>query len=268
VCHGRFCPAVPLFPGDGVIPELSTAQWILGAACALLVGFSKTGVAGIGIVIVPIMAEVFDPKESTAAMLLMLIVGDVFAVAWYRRHAVWRTLISLLPWVMPGILLGWYALGHIDERQFKPALGALILVLAALQILKGRSGEWMEKKLPHAWWFVALVGFVAGFATMLGNAAGGIMSMFLLAKGLKKHEFMGTSAWFYFIVNLIKVPFSANLDLVNPHTLSFAGLMIPAITAGAVVGVRVLPILPQKVFDGIVVAIAVLASVRLIVQWP
>jgi len=251
-----------------VIPEFTIAQWVLGAVCALLVGFSKTGVAGIGIVIIPIMAEVFDPRESTAAMLLMLIVGDVFAVAWYRRHAIWRTLLALLPWVMPGILLGWYALGRLDEKQFKPALGALILVLAVLQILKGRSGEWVAKKLPHAWWFIAFVGLAAGFATMLGNAAGGIMSMFLLAKGLQKQEFMGTSAWFYFIVNLVKVPFSANLNLVNPHTLSFAGLMIPAIAAGALVGVRILPILPQKVFDGIVVAIAILASVRLIVQWP
>jgi hypothetical protein len=109
---------------------------------------------------------------------------------------------------------------------------------------------------------------VAGFATMLGNAAGGIMTVFLLARGLEKKEFMGTSAWFYLIVNAAKVPFSADLGLTNVQTLAFAGLMVPAVTVGALVGVRVLPLLPQKVFDRIVLAIAVLASLRLIVQWP
>jgi hypothetical protein len=250
------------------MPELSTTQWILGATCALLIGFSKTGIAGLGIAIVPIMAEVFPPRESTAAMLLMLVVGDLFAVAYYRRHAVWRTLLALLPWVVPGILLGWLALGRLTDAEFKPALGALILALVVLQLVRTRSGQWMEKKLPHAWWFVAFVGIVAGFATMLGNAAGGIMTVFLLARGLEKKEFMGTSAWFYFIVNLSKVPFSADLGLTNAQTLAFAGLMVPAVTVGALAGVRVLPLLPQKVFDRIVLAIAVLASLRLIVQWP
>jgi len=94
------------------------------------------------------------------------------------------------------------------------------------------------------------------------------MTVFLLARGMDKREFMGTSAWFYLLVNLIKVPFSAGLGLANPQTLTFAAMMLPAITVGALVGVKVLPMLPQKVFDRIVLAIAALASLRLIVQWP
>ena len=250
------------------MPELSAWQWVLGGLCAVMIGFSKTGIAGIGIAIVPLMTEVFPARESTAAMLLMLVIGDFFAVGYYRRHAVWRTLLVLLPWVLPGIIAGWLALGRLDDRQLKPALGALILALVVLQVVRTRLGEWMDKTLPHTWWFAAAVGILAGFATMLGNAAGGIMTVFLLARGMGKNQFMGTSAWFYLIVNLVKVPFSADLGLTNPQTLAFAGLMIPAITVGALVGVKVLPILPQKVFDRIVLAIAVLASVRLIVQWP
>ena len=250
-----------------MLPDLSTVQWILGALCAILVGFSKTGIAGLGILIVPIMAEVFTARESTAAMLLMLIVGDLFAVAYYRRHADWRVLLALFPWVLPGIVLGWLALGRLTDEQMKPALGALILSLIFLQAVRTRSGEWMEKRLPHAWWFVAAVGIAAGFSTMLGNAAGAIMTVFFLAKGLEKHPFMGTSAWFFFLVNLAKVPFSAELGLANPQTLLFAGLMIPAITAGALVGVRVLPRLPQRAFDWIVMAIAVVAALRLILSW-
>ncbi len=200
--------------------------------------------------------------------ILMLIVGDFFAVAYYRRHAQWRTLIALLPWVLPGIVLGWLALGHLDDTQLKPALGVLILTLVVLQLIRTRSGEWMDKRLPHTWWFVAGVGLLAGFSTMLGNAAGAIMTVFFLAKGLPKNTFMGTAAWFFLIVNLIKVPFSANLGLANPQTMLFAAIMIPAITAGAVIGLKVLPRLPQKLFDRIVLAIAVLASLRLVIPWP
>jgi uncharacterized protein len=251
-----------------MMPDLSGAQWIVGGLCAVLVGFSKTGIAGLGIVIIPIMAEVFPARESTAAMLLMLLVGDFFAVAYYRRHAVWKTLIALLPWVLPGIALGWLALGRLDDQQLKPVLGGLILALIAFQIFRTRAGEWMDKRLPHVWWFVAAIGLVAGFATMLGNAAGAIMTVFFLAKGMPKNAFMGTSAWFYLLVNLIKVPFSASLGLANPETLTFAALMIPGITAGAFIGVKVLPRLPQKVFNRIVLAIAILASLRLVINWP
>jgi uncharacterized protein len=249
-------------------PDLSAAQWILGILCALLVGFSKTGIAGMGIVIVPIMAAVFPPRESTGALLLMLIVGDCFAVAWYRRHAVWKILIALLPWVLPGIVLGWLALDRLSDVQLKPALGVLILALVALQLVFTRTSKWMEERLPHAWWFVSVVGVVAGFATMLGNAAGAVIPIFLIVKGMKKDAFMGTSAWFFLLVNLIKVPFSANLDLANRQTLTFAAMMIPAITVGAFIGVKVLPHIPQKVFNWIVMTIAVLASVRLVVNWP
>jgi|WetSurMetagenome_2_1015567.scaffolds.fasta_scaffold31180_4 uncharacterized protein len=251
-----------------MMPDLSAAQWILGVVCALLIGFSKTGIVGLGIAIVPVMAAVFPPRESTGAMLLMLIVGDCFAVAYYRRHAVWKTLIALLPWVLPGIVLGWLALDRLNDVQLKPALGGLILALVVLQLAFTRTSKWMEERLPHAWWFVAVVGIVAGFATMLGNAAGAVIPIFLIVKGMKKDAFMGTSAWFFLLVNLIKVPFSANLDLANGQTLTFAALMIPAITAGAIIGVKVLPRVPQKVFNWIVMAIAVLASVRLVVSWP
>lgn len=139
--------------------------------------------------------------------------------------------------------------------------------MIVVQLLRGLRNS-AETDLPHDWWFVAMIGLVAGFASMLGNAAGAVMSVYLIARGLPKNQFMGTSAWFYLIVNSVKVPFSATLQLTNPHTLAFAALMIPVVTVGALVGVRVLPLLPQKLFERIVLGVAAAASLRLIISWP
>lgn len=250
-----------------MLPDLTPLQWLLGIACGVMLGFSKTGIAGLGVVIAPLMTDVFPARESTAAMLLMLVFGDVFAMGYYRRHADWKMLLSLLPWVLPGIVLGYLALAHLSDAQVKPALGALILGLVILQVARSRMGEWMDKRLPHTVWFVAGTGVVAGFATMLANAAGGIMTVFFLAKGLPKREFMGTAAWFFLIVNLVKIPFSGGLGLANEQTLTFAALMIPAITAGALIGVRVLPLVPQETFSRIVLVIAAVASAKLVLAW-
>ena len=97
--------------------ELTVSQMIQGAIAAFLTGFSKTGVVGLGVLIVPLMASVFPAKASTGALLPMLIFGDLFAVAWYRQHAQWRILARILPWVLPGLALGDIALKHMSARR-------------------------------------------------------------------------------------------------------------------------------------------------------
>jgi hypothetical protein len=252
------------------LPSLPPEAWALAVLAALLVGFSKTGVAGIGILAIPLMAMVFPARASTGFLLPMLIAGDLLAVGFFRRHALrremWLQLARLLPWVIGGLVLGRFALGVLTNEQMAPIIGGLILGLVALQLVRRRAGDWMENRLPHTWWFAAVMGFLAGFATMLANAAGPIMVMYFLARGLPKQEFMGTGAWFYFIVNLAKVPLSTGLGLITASSLTFDLVMVPVILVGAAVGIRVLSKIPQRVFDGTVLAVAVLASVKLIVQ--
>jgi len=188
------------------LPELDATQWAFAVVVGLVLGFTKTGVAGMGILVVPLMATIFPVKESVGILLPMLIVGDVVAVGYYRQHAVWRHLVRLLPWVVAGMPLGYLALRYADDEQMKFVLGVLVLGLIGLRVFRGRFGKWIDAHLPRAWWFVVLVGVLAGFATTLANAAGSIMSVYLLTQGLQKREFVGTGAVFYMIVNLIKLP--------------------------------------------------------------
>jgi len=239
------------------------AQAILAA---LLVGFSKTGIAGLGILIIPLMAGIFPAKASVGVLLPMLIFGDLFAVAYYRRHAQWRILCRLLPWVMPGILGGYFALRSLSSAQLAPVLGGLVLMMIVLNLVKDKLGPKLEDRLPHTWWFSALIGLLAGFATMIGNIAGPIMSVYLISMGMKKHEFMGTGAWYYLIVNTVKVPFSASIGLITAASLKFNAMTLPFIAVGAFIGLIVFKRISQKWFTRVILILALIASIRLILS--
>lgn len=248
------------------MPEATGYQWALAIVAGLLVGFSKTGVAGMGILAIPLMAMAFGAKASVGTLLPMLIVGDVLAVSWYRRHAVWRHLLRLLPWVAVGLGLGYLALRPLKGPQMQLVLGVLILSLIVLQVVRSRLGDWMEHRLPHTWWFSAVVGILAGFATMLANAAGPIMVIYFLTRDLPKKEFIGTGAWFYLIVNLIKAPLFHTQGMITADSLLLNAWMAPAILAGAVLGIYALPRIPQGLFTRAVLVLALAASLYLTVS--
>jgi len=243
--------------------NLSANQLLLGALAALLVGFSKTGVPGLGILMVPLMAMVFPAKLSVGAVLPMLIVGDILAVKLYRRHAQWNKLWPLFPWVLAGCIPGAWALWAFGDKQFQPALGWLVLGMIALDVLR----RWLRwDRVPQHWAFVGFTGFAAGFATTLGNVAGPIMSIYLLAHGLKKNEFLGTGAWYFLIVNVAKIPIFAGVGIITAETLRFDLLAVPAILVGAALGWYTQSRLPQRVFNIAVLALAAVAALRLVLR--
>ena len=235
--------------------------WLLGVCAGLLAGLAKTGVPGIGILAVPLMAMIFPGKLSVGAFLPMLITADLFAVAWYRRHAEWPRLLELFPCVIAGIIAGAFALYLLNSDYFKPFLGTLVLALLALELIRARLG-WTN--VPHQRWFVVFSGSLAGFATTVGNVAGPVMNIYLIAKGLPKQNFMGTSAWYFLIFNCVKVPIFAGLGLMTGATLRFDAWMIPAVAAGALLGRWILGKTSPRWFKNIALALAGLAALKLL----
>jgi len=241
--------------------DLPPGALLCGAVAALLVGFSKTGVPGLGVLIVPLMVSVFPAKRSVGALLPMLIFGDLFAVSYYHRHAEWKHLVRLLPWVALGMAGGAWLLDHLTDRTLRPALGGMVLSLLVVDAVRRRLPE---QQIPTGWWFAALAGVFAGIATTVGNAAGAIMCIYLLSMRLPKHAFIGTGAWYYLIVNCAKIPIFARRHMITAETLRFDLCTLPVIALGAFLGIRLLPRIPQKPFERVVVVLAVLASIRLL----
>lgn len=237
------------------------------AVCAFLVGISKTGIPGLGILPVPLMAAILPAKASVGVLLPMLIFADIFAAGYYRRHAQWKHIIRLMPWTLLGIIAGYFAMGKVSDTQLKPIIGAIVLAMLILKFLQDRRktlGDSKTISLTEQWAFVATLGFFAGLTTMMANAAGPIMIIYLLSTGLAKTEFVGTGAWFFFIVNWVKVPFNIKLSLITPDSLKLDATLFPLIVIGAVAGILILKHIPQKLFRIVVMILAAAAAIKLL----
>jgi uncharacterized membrane protein YfcA len=237
---------------------------VLGGCAALLVGFSKTAIPGAALPAVALMAEAFreDTKLSVGAMLPILLVGDLFALAYYRRNANWERLVELCPYVIVGMVPGYFVLRTTSGSHLRILLGGLILLLLGIQLLRQRFA-W-QPRLDRRW-MVGLTGFLAGFGTTVGNAAGPVMSIYLVGQRLEKQEFLGTSAWFFFLVNLSKLPLFFGLNMITRPTLRFDLLLLPVVVVGALAGVWFLRRIPQRLFNTLVLLLAGIAALRLIV---
>ena len=243
--------------------DIDTTGWIVVALCAMMVGITKTGIPGLGILVVPMMALVMPARKSTGILLGILILADLFAILYHRRNARWSHVIRLLPAAFVGVVAGFYGLRFVDDRQLKPIIGAIVLVMLGVNYWRTRAGG-KDAPIPAQWWFAAGLGFIAGVTTMMANAAGPIMIIYLLAMRLPKIEFVGTGAWFFFIVNWLKVPLSAKLDLMTIESVKFDLMMLPFIAVGAVVGIFFLKRIGQKAFSTVVQILAVAAAIKLL----
>ena len=243
---------------------MNSPSFALCAAAAFLVGFSKTGRPGAAIPAVALMAEAFrdDTKLSVGALLPILLLGDLFAIAYYRRHGQWKQLVECFPFVVAGMVPGYLTLWLLPTDSLRTLLGVTILVLLALHAGRRHFGwqRWLDR-----WWFTAMSGTLAGFGTTVGNAAGPVMSIFLLSRQLEKQEFLGTTAWFFFLVNLSKVPFFLLLGMISTSTLQIDLSISPVLIVGAVLGVTVVKRIPQAAFDTLVLVLAGVAAIRMIV---
>jgi uncharacterized membrane protein YfcA len=264
-----------LVPGTDRFPYATVAWWAglgtglslsvlsFGAGAAFLIGFSKTGIPGAGMPAITLMAEAFreDTKLSVGAMVPLLILGDIFGVVFFRRHANWHRLFEVLPYIVIGMIPGYFVLQWMQSGSLRTLIGILILFLLAVHVGCQRLG-WqaaLERK-----WFAGMMGLLAGFGTVAGNAAGPAMSIYLLNKKVDKHEFVGTSAWLFFLVNSSKVPFQAAMGVITWQTLRLDFCVLPLLFGGVLLGVFVHKRIPQRAFDSLVLVLSALAALQMV----
>jgi uncharacterized membrane protein YfcA len=243
--------------------DLTNLQWIMLLLCGLLTGMAKTGLSGVGLMVVPLMANAFGGRPSVGLLLPLLIFADIFAVTWYNRHAQWKHIFRLIPWAFAGIITATIIGKSISDQTFNRLLAAL--VIGGIAILIWRDLRSDKIRIPQSRWFAAGLGLLGGFSTMIGNAAGPVMALYLLSMRLPKNSYIGTGAWFFFIVNLSKMP----LHIWSWRTITWSSfsldlLMIPAIAAGAFSGIWLVRLLPERVFRIIVIVTTLLSAFLLL----
>jgi uncharacterized protein len=244
--------------------NLTEWQWVLLVLGAFFTGLSKTGIAGLGVLTVVLFANAMPARASTGALLPLLLCADLFGVAFFRKHANWSHLWKLFPWVVLGVILGYFALGRVNNAQVQKMIGLIVLAMVALHFWRQRQSDQLSARLPHTLWFAALTGILAGFTTMVANAAGPVMILYLLAVGLPKLEFIGTGAWFFMMVNAFKVPFSLHLGLINSQSLLVDAILVLPMIPGALLGPVLVHRINQDAFERIALVLTVAAAIRLL----
>ena len=242
---------------------LSIGAWLLLATAAFGIGITKSGFSGVSLVHVLIFAYVFGAKASTGIVLPMLIAGDTMAMLMFGQHADWWYVRRMFPPALLGVIAAWLLMDVMSESYYRPTIGCIILALAVMQFARKFKEEWFTH-IPHSPWFAWVMGVLVGITTMLANAAGPVYGLFLIAIGLPKKEFVGTAAWFFLLLNLIKIPFSWNLGLMNSDTLMINVILIPCILLGLLAGRAIADRIRQADFETAVLILATLAGLHML----
>ena len=244
--------------------DFSILQWLLLAVCAMFIGMSKVGVPGISMIVVPTLAILFGGKASTGILLPMLILADLFGVGYYHRHAQWKYFWKLLPWAFIGIGIALWVGKIVNDEWFNNAISILVFISIGFMLWKDRRKN--NNIFPDTWWFAALMGVAGGFATMIGNVAGPIFAIFLLAMHLPKNSYIGTGAWFFLIINLSKFPLHIFVwKTINWNTLTFDIIMLPAIALGAFLGIVLVKKISDKLYRTAVIVVTALSAFLLLI---
>ncbi|TDE98898.1 sulfite exporter TauE/SafE family protein [Occultella glacieicola] len=264
------------------LTDFTALAWVLLVVGALIVGLSKAALPGANTITIAIFAALLPPKESTAVLLILLIVGDVFAVWAYRKHADWPTLRRLVPTVLVGVALGVVFLALAGDAWVQRVIAVILLLVIGVTLVRRAAGRRAEiraaaRSATGAETVEAepagslarrlqtgIYGTLGGFTTMVANAGGPVMSMYFIASRFSVKRFLGTSAWFFALVNVTKVPFQAGLGLITVPGLLLDLLLIPAVIAGAFFGRWLAPRIDQALFERLVIVLTVAGAVYLL----
>jgi uncharacterized protein len=250
---------------SSLFPGLTPIYIFLFIVVALLIGMSKAGLSGFGLAMVPIMALIFGAKPSTGVILPMLIAADIMAVIYYHRSAVWKYIIRILPWAAAGVIIALITGNMVNNNQFRIVMMTVVWIMLILMVLNDirskRGGE-----IPESPLIAALLGLAGGFATMIGNSAGPVFTLYFLSMRLPKKEFIGTGAWLYLIINTSKLPLQAVVwKNITWNFLMLDLIAIPFIALGIYAGIKIVKLFPENVYRYFVIATTLVTSVLLFI---
>ena len=246
--------------------QFDSNQWMAIFGAALLIGMAKAGVKGLGMFIVPMMAATFGGKVSVGLVLPMLSMADIFAVSYYNRHAEWKYIRRLLPMAIAGVLVAIVVGYYVDDEVFTNMIAVIIIGSLVLLILQERTSY--STFMSQNKFVAAIFGGLGGFTTMIGNAAGSVMAVYLLSTRIPKNSFIGTTAWFFMIINLFKMPFHFFVwETISWESFSANLMALPVIILGVFIGILIVKRIPEQAFRYFVIVMTFIISIKLLLGW-
>jgi len=244
--------------------EITPTAWILAYGATFIIGLSKAGIKGIAVLNVTFMALAFGAKESTGMVVPLLILADIFAVIYYNRYTQWKYVFKVLPWMIFGLLIGVVIGNELPEKFFKIGMATIIIITVFMMFYWDRK---KDKNVPSHWTFAGSIGTIAGITTMVGNLAGAFSNIYFLAMRLPKNHFIGTAAWLFLIVNILKLPFHFFVwKTISFHSLSLNLMLLPGILIGFFMGVRFIKFIKEAFFRKMILVLTAAGAVLIMLS--
>lgn len=237
--------------------------YLVGLLAAFCIGLAKAGFSGISMVSVVLLADLYGAKDSVGLALPLLIAADLMAYPAFLKHGSWKPVWRLLGPALAGLLAGWWMLGWIDDATARRVIGGCVLLMVILQVSRRRMPERFDRCVESRG-FGWSAGVLGGFATMLANAAGPVIQLYLTARRVPKMELIGIGARFFLLINLIKVPLNARLALITSESLLENARLLPGVVLGIFGGRWLIRHVPQAAFEWMIVVFSAIAGLRLL----
>ncbi|HDZ05444.1 hypothetical protein LCGC14_0070920 [marine sediment metagenome] len=242
-----------------ITTEITPTAWILAYGATFIVGLSKAGIKGIAVLNVTLMALAFGAKESTGMVVPLLILADILSVIYYNKYTQWKYVFKVLPWMIVGVLIGVVIGKDLPEKFFKIGMATIIIITLFMMVYWDRK---KDKNVPSHWTFAGSIGTIAGITTMVGNLAGAFSNIYFLAMRLPKNHFIGTAAWLFLIVNIIKLPFHFFVwKTISTESLTLNLILLPGILLGFFVGVRFIKFIKDAFFRKMIMVLTAVGAI-------
>ena len=228
----------------------------------ILMGLSKGGFSGLGLLSLPLMALVVSPVTAAAIMLPLLMAQDVVTVWSYRRDFDRRNLATLAPGALLGVLAGYLLAAKVSDAAVGLAVGMFSIGFALRRLLAGKGGSSVARQA--SWGAGSFWGIVCGFTSMIAHAGGPPFQIYVMPQKLPPAVFVGTGAIFFAAINIVKVvPYFA-LGQFSAQNLTASAALLPVAVAATFAGVWLVRRVPAERFYGIIYWLLLLVGARLV----
>ena len=231
------------------------------AILGFMIGLAKGGFGGLGALLTPILALVLPVASAVGVLLPMLMVGDVFALYMYWNEWDPSLVKRMLPAGVVGAIAGTFLLSWLSPDGLRIILGVFVLVLVAYRFVSYRIQAVRYEPRP---WHAPTAGLLAGIASGMFNNGGPAFSSYLLLQKLKARPFIATSAIYFAILNLIKVPGFLYTGVLDLPLLFSLWWVFPFIPVGIWVARMTLTHVSPRLFEWIIIVLLIFSSLWLL----
>jgi hypothetical protein len=238
------------------------AFWALAITAVIIVAFSKAGLLGsLGLIAVPMLSLVMPARDAAGMFLPLLLIMDVIAIWTYRRDADWHILKMMIPGAAIGTLVGWVLWSFVSDAMVLLFVGVITLLFVIDAILPLRKKlEGLPPSKPWGWFW----GGFAGFTSFISHTGGPPFQIYVLPQKLSPVLYSGTSAFFFAIVNTMKLIPYFFLGQLSVSNLTIAMILAPLAVIGVLVGVQLVRRMSVKLFYQIAYVLVAVIALKLV----